>query len=86
MMCARIGMVTGTGLASVLRENFPRAWLSQPLALLLANTHEHRSRSSGMADCGDRLARAQSHVWVILFGLGIALATVCWRYDRSPPS
>src|ERR1700675_2554833 len=39
MMCARIGMVTGKGLAGALREKFPR-WVVGLIAtaLLIANT------------------------------------------------
>src|SRR5476651_2153571 len=39
MMCARIGMVTGNGLAGALREKFPRRLIAiAALALLIANT------------------------------------------------
>src|SRR6476659_8452014 len=38
-MCARIGMVTGTGLAGALRKKFPKPLLiAASLALLVANT------------------------------------------------
>src|ERR1700730_8161061 len=39
MMCARIGMVTGQGLASALRKKFPRGLLIvAAVGLLIANT------------------------------------------------
>src|ERR1700741_213893 len=50
-MCARIGMVTGRGLASVFRQKFPR-WLviSAAIALLIANTINVGADLAGMAD------------------------------------
>src|SRR5438045_9143076 len=39
MMCARIGMVTGRGLAAALRQKFPAPLIGIPaLSLLIANT------------------------------------------------
>src|SRR6476660_1410008 len=50
MVCARIGMVTGMGLAGALRAKFPR-WVVglMSLALLAANTINIASDLSGMA-------------------------------------
>jgi len=50
-MCARIGMVSGRGLASVLRKFYPRPLLLFALALLLvANTVNIAADLGGMAD------------------------------------
>src|SRR6202047_1619454 len=56
MMCARIGMVTGMGLAGALREKFPR-WVVGLIAtaLLIANTINIASDLSGMADAAEML-------------------------------
>ena len=37
-MCAKIGLVTGHGLAGVLREHYPRALYPAVIALVIANT------------------------------------------------
>jgi len=37
-MCAKIGLVTGKGLAGVLREHYPRALYPAVIALVIANT------------------------------------------------
>ena len=77
LMCARVGMVTGRGLADALREKFPRPVLIvAAIALFAANTINVGSDLAGMADAADLLTGISSHVWVVLFGAGIAFATV----------
>ena len=80
-MCARIGMVTGRGLMAALRKRFPR-WLlvTAASALLIANTINIGADLSGMADAAELLTGLNSHVWVILFGVGVAWATIRLRY------
>jgi Mn2+/Fe2+ NRAMP family transporter len=81
MMCARVGMVTGTGLAGAFREKFPR-WVVAliALALLVANTINIASDLAGMADAAEMLGAGSSHVYVWVFGLGICAATIRLRY------
>ena len=83
MMCARIGMVTGKGLAGALREKFPR-WVVGLIAvtLLIANTINIASDLSGMADAAEMLGAGSSHWYVWIFGLGICVATVLLRYHQ----
>ena len=80
-MCARIGMVTGQGLAAALHAKFPR-WLlaAAAFALFIANTLNLGSDLSAMADAAELLTGYTSHLWVVLFGAGIAFATVRLRY------
>jgi NRAMP (natural resistance-associated macrophage protein)-like metal ion transporter len=80
-MCARIGMVTGQGLGTALGKKFPR-WLliSASLALLAANTINIGADLSGMADAADMLTGFNSHIYVVLFGVAIAVATIRFRY------
>jgi len=80
-MCARIGMVTGRGLGSALGLKFPR-WLLvlASLGLLTANTINVGADLSGMADAGEMLTGFNSHIFVVLFGVGIGLATIYFRY------
>jgi NRAMP (natural resistance-associated macrophage protein)-like metal ion transporter len=82
-MCARIGMVTGAGLGSALRRKGPR-WLlfSGACGLLAANTINVGSDLSGMADAAEMLTGLNSHVCVVIFGLGIAYATIRFRYHQ----
>jgi len=80
-MCARIGMVTGTGLATALRGKFPRAVLAIACgALFIANTINIGADLSGMADAMSLLTHVTSHVWVLVAGVGIGWATVRLRY------
>ena len=81
MMCARVGMVPGMGLAGALRQRFPR-WLVGviSLALLIANTINIASDLSGMADAANMLGAGPSGVYVWVFGLGICALTVRLRY------
>ena len=81
MMCARIGMVTGRGLAGALRQKFPRwSLVAVSIALLAANTINIGADLSGMADAAETLSGVDSHYFVVLFGVGIALATIRLRY------
>jgi NRAMP (natural resistance-associated macrophage protein)-like metal ion transporter len=80
-MCARIGMVTGQGLASALHAKFPR-WLlaTAAAALMIANTLNLGADLTAMADAAELLTHVNSHLWVVLFGVLIAFATVRLRY------
>jgi len=82
-MCARIGMVTGMGLGDALRRKGP-PWLlfGGALGLLAANTINVGSDLSGMADAAGMLTGINSHIYVVIFGVGIAYATVRFRYHQ----
>ena len=81
MMCARIGMVTGTGLAGALRKKIPRWMLVvAAVALLLANTINIGADLAGMADAAETLTGLRSSLFVVIFGIAIAVATVRLRY------
>jgi len=83
MMCARIGMVTGAGLAGALRKKFPKPLIViAASALLVANTINIGADLSGMADAAKMLSGINSLYFVILFGLAIAVATVQFRYHQ----
>ncbi len=82
MMCARIGMVTGRGLASGLRAKLPRGVLVFLVTgLLVANTVNVGADLSGMADAGEMLTGVDSHSLVVLFAVGIGWATIRLRYS-----
>ncbi len=83
MMCARIGMVTGRGLAGAFHHKFPKPLIAIfAAALLIANTINIGADLSGMADAAEMLSGINSHYFVILFGLAISVATVQFRYHQ----
>lgn len=80
-MCARIGMVTGQGIAGALRHKFPRPVLFvAAVALFIANTINVGADLTGMADAAHLLTGVNSHIWVVVLGVGIATATIRLRY------
>jgi NRAMP (natural resistance-associated macrophage protein)-like metal ion transporter len=81
MACARIGMVTGEGLASSLEKKFPR-WILILFcfALFLANTLNVGADLSAMADSAEMLTGASSHYFVVIFAIVISVATIRLRY------
>jgi NRAMP (natural resistance-associated macrophage protein)-like metal ion transporter len=83
LMCARIGMVTGMGLAGAMLQKFPR-WLvgMAVLALLIANIINIAADLSGMADSAHMLGAGPSMLYVWVFGLGISVLTVFLRYNQ----
>src|ERR1700730_3942489 len=83
MMCARIGMVTGRGLAGALHHKFPRpVILIAAIALFAANSINVGADLSGMADAAEMLTNINSHIYVIVFGIGISLATIFFLYQQ----
>ncbi|MDX6559336.1 MAG: hypothetical protein QOF72_2385 [Blastocatellia bacterium] len=83
IMCARIGVVTGRGLAGALYEKFPRPFvMAVSLGLLVANTITVGADLSAMADAAEMLSGLNSHFYVIFFGVSIALGTVLFRYRQ----
>jgi len=83
MMCARIGKVTGQGLAGNFKQRFPR-WLLFifVITLLIANTINIGADLAGMADAASMLTRINSHWFVVLFALLISWATVRLHYSQ----
>jgi len=83
MMCARIGMVTGMGLAGAFRKKFPRSLLiAASIALLLANTINISADLSGIADALEVLTGIDSRYFVAPLGIGIGVATIRLRYHQ----
>jgi NRAMP (natural resistance-associated macrophage protein)-like metal ion transporter len=83
MMCARIGKVTGQGLAGNLGLRFPR-WLllTVVVALFIANTINIGADLAGMADAAAMLCGVNSHWFAVAFALLISWATVRLRYRQ----
>jgi Mn2+/Fe2+ NRAMP family transporter len=83
MMCARIGKVTGQGLAANFKQRFS-SWLLYVfiVALLAANTINIGADLAGMADAGAMLSGINSHLLVVAFALVISWATVRLDYRQ----
>jgi NRAMP (natural resistance-associated macrophage protein)-like metal ion transporter len=83
MMCARIGMVTGRGLAGAMHHRIPRPLiLVAAVALFAANSVNVGADLSGMAEAAETLTKINSHIYVVVFGVGISLATIFFRYHQ----
>jgi NRAMP (natural resistance-associated macrophage protein)-like metal ion transporter len=83
MMCARIGMVTGQGLAGNFKRRFP-GWVLGAFiaALLAANTINISADLAGMADAAQMLSGINSRWFVVVFALLISWATVRLHYQQ----
>jgi Mn2+/Fe2+ NRAMP family transporter len=82
-MCARIGMVTGRGLAGAFHHKLPRPLIAVvACALFIANTINVGADLSGMADAAQTFTGINSHYLVFVFGIAIAFATIQFRYHQ----
>lgn len=82
LICARIGLVSGRGLAGALRQQYPRGFLYGACVLLLvANVFNIAADLGGMGDAAEMLTGVPSVVWVPCFGLVILVFTVYTRYS-----
>jgi NRAMP (natural resistance-associated macrophage protein)-like metal ion transporter len=68
LMCARLGMVTGRGLAAVVRLRYPR-WVlwSACLLLVVANTINIGADLGGMAEATQMITGVSSLVWTPVY-------------------
>ncbi len=81
LVCARIGLVSGRGLAGVLRYYYPRWFLYVACSLLLvANIFNISADLGGMAEALEMLTGVPSLVFVPLFGLSILVVTIYTSY------
>ena len=82
MMCARLGMVTGLGLAGVIRVRYPRWILWSACALLLiANIFNIAADLGGMADVTALLTGVRSLYWTPLYAL-LLVSLLFWTSYR----
>ncbi len=81
--CARIGQVTGQGLAANFKKRFPK-WLLIVfiVALLIANTINIAADLAGMADAASMLSGIHARLFVMAFAVLISWATVQLRYQQ----
>ncbi len=81
LICARIGLVSGRGLAGAVRHHYPRPFLyAACLLLLVANVFNIAADLAGMAESARMLTGIPSLVWVPLFGVSVLVVTVYASY------
>jgi NRAMP (natural resistance-associated macrophage protein)-like metal ion transporter len=83
MMCARLGMVTGRGLASNLRRNYPRGIVWAACALLIvANVVNIGADLGGMAEATGMMTGISQYFWTPIFA-GVIISLLFWTsYSR----
>jgi Mn2+/Fe2+ NRAMP family transporter len=87
MMCARLGMVTGRGLAGVIRQRYSR-WVLWAACLLLvtANTVNIGADLGGMAKVTEMVTGIKSLYWTPVYALLIVSPLIWFRITPSPES
>jgi len=81
MMCARLGMVTGEGLAGVIRRHYPRWVLWTACCLLvIANTVNIGADLGGMGKVSEMVTGISSFYWTPFYALLIGSFLVWWSY------
>ncbi|HEY6488569.1 MAG: Nramp family divalent metal transporter [Terracidiphilus sp.] len=83
LMCARLGMVTGCGLASVIRKRYPRwvLWFACTL-VLVANLFNIGADLGGMADAMNMLTGVRAYFWTPSFA-ALILGLLLWTSYRT---
>src|ERR1700684_281306 len=72
LMCARLGMVTGQGLAAAIRISYPRWVLWGACAILVvANVINIGADLGGMAEAAELVTGIRPHIWIPVYALGI---------------
>lgn len=81
LMCARLGMVTGRGLAGNIRRRFPRwvMWSACGL-LLIANVFNIGADLAGMAEAMQMVTHVPSAVWSPFFAVALVVMVVFASY------
>jgi NRAMP (natural resistance-associated macrophage protein)-like metal ion transporter len=82
IMCARLGLVSGQGLAGVLRRRYPKWVLLGACALLaIANTVNIGADLGGMAEAMQMMTGLPSLMWLPLFA-GLIVVLLIWSSYR----
>ena len=82
LMCARLGMVTGRGLAGVIRLRYPRWILWGACALLVAaNTVNIGADLGGMAEVTEMVTGVKRFYWLPIYAVFIASMLIWTSYD-----
>jgi len=83
LMCARLGLVTGLGLAGVIRRRYSR-WVLWPACTLLvvANVINIAADLGGMAEATSLVSGVPAAIWVPIYSGGI-VALLAWSSYRT---
>ena len=83
LMCARLGMVTGCGLASVIRTRYPRwvLWFACSL-VIVANVFNIGADLGGMADAMQMITSIPAYYWTPFFAASI-IGLLFWTSYRT---
>src|SRR5579863_2527216 len=82
-MCARISMVTGQGLAVLMRKQLPRLVAYSLAALVVAaNTFNIGADIGGMTAAAHMILPLPLAVWTLLFGAGLIAAQIWCSYGQ----
>jgi NRAMP (natural resistance-associated macrophage protein)-like metal ion transporter len=83
LMCARLGLVTGLGLAGVIRHRYSRSVLWGAYALLvIANTVNIGADLGGMAAAMEMMTGVRAYLWLPLFA-GLIITLLVWSSYRQ---
>ncbi len=83
LMCARLGLVSGRGLAGAIRARYPRPVLWFACALLLiANTINIGADLGGMAEAMQMMTGVRAVIWLPLFATLIVVLLIYFSYKR----
>jgi Mn2+/Fe2+ NRAMP family transporter len=82
-MCARLGMVTGCGLASVIRTRYPRwvLWFACAL-VIVANVFNIGADLGGMADAMQMITGIPAYYWTPFFA-ALIIGLLFWTSYRT---
>lgn len=81
MMCARLGMVTGEGLAGVIRGKYPKWVLWGACSLLVvANTVNIGADLGGMGKVTEMMTGVSSMLWTPVYAILIGSFLIWWSY------
>jgi NRAMP (natural resistance-associated macrophage protein)-like metal ion transporter len=83
MMCSRLGMVTGRGLASVIRRHYPR-WVLWGACFLLitANVFNIAADLGGMGASAAMVTGVSARIWTVFF-TGVIISFLFWSSYRQ---
>lgn len=83
IMCARLGLVSGQGLAGVIRRRYPK-WvlLGACVLLVVANTVNIGADLAGMAEAMQMITGLPSLLWLPLFAASIVVLLIWSRYRQ----
>lgn len=81
LMCARLGLVTGLGLAGVIRRRYPR-WVlwSACVLLVVANVVNIAADLGGMAAAMEMMTGIRAYVWLPIFAASIVVLLIWSSY------